>query len=1002
MDIYRNDEMWNADCRIWMFVFVIVCLYFTFVNTSKPDGEYILSAPKIYTAFSGDLSINYTTPSKVSLPNAYIRIVAITGGKRIDITTRPLEMGKSIGQIKITCGVIEFSAVHTVELHMFFGGPMLNLTSFNVTWPKFYLSLPPTHIAQTKPVTLLYTSEAICKSPTKRHSFFIDLKYTKHEDTMQQTQQLPNLIFRTKESKQFVNIDIPVGNVNFTCESFDAAGRYIAILRNDFDDSHVVAQSNLLDVQWSTSYKIDIFSASVHPCDFPLSVKYMQPTCPGSNDQLRMYYLRRTLTGSPAVPLERIYVTEKPALKNQSSVLFPCSLFNAAAVGYCFVYVNMASDGSVTEQDDYCISNHPDTVLPIDGDWSSWSQWGPCSVSCSTGKQSRGRTCTDPTPAHGGKFCDGYPIEWRPCYTPCPDIVPDTPLNQIKIKGKCACGCTLSDSTGDIIGTGRCKGLSEWTISAAEGHVIILTFQYFNLLIDEQWIKIRDGKPSSDLLAQSYGFIKVTKVISSANKLLIQFMTRYNASIPPFYHRRLASSDASDIEHPSHFLYSYGFIASYITEVDNSTVLVIPMKSVEESSIWQSTVTIAGISLCVTIVIIMTSLAIYHRCFYRKKHKYAMAAHEETPTHIPKSTSMHSTPSHHSALSGVEIDYDMERPLTGTGTKKDSAGRTSRGSSISSTRSNGRKVKVKATVEKSPKPATKQYSPMPSPHIHAIKDDLSDKQSLFNTSPLLNRKPRSPKIHPSPRFKHAPISSKVKTPTSPSDTKYDLLIKRRRSKSEKTEKDIEERVVPGSDDTPVVDEKAFTTAKSPDSYETVTPTESKHLCVHIDNGLQTKDIPLISIAKQEETRNPASGASDESSSPDNNEKTTSFIAEKRPSRPTSLTDIHKRFPSASSVSSEKRRKFGERNKGLPQPDGESPKSSLTQSSKTSTPKSVHSSKSKLTLSPTRSIASENLEMEYDDFIDYDDPLSYFDPEELEKLKWKGVEKISPKVKEEDD
>jgi hypothetical protein len=38
-----------------------------------------------------------------------------------------------------------------------------------------------------------------------------------------------------------------------------------------------------------------------------------------------------------------------------------------------------------------------------------------------------------------------------------------------------------------------------------------------------------------------------------------------------------------------------------------------------------------------------------------------MAGHEETPTHIAKSTSMHSTPSHHSALSGVEIDYDMER-----------------------------------------------------------------------------------------------------------------------------------------------------------------------------------------------------------------------------------------------------------------------------------------------------------------------------------------------------
>jgi hypothetical protein len=373
-----------------------------------------------------------------------------------------------------------------------------------------------------------------------------------------------------------------------------------------------------------------------------------------------------------------------------------------------------------------------------------------------------------------------------------------------------------------------------------------------------------------------------------------------------------------------------------------------------------------------------------------------MAGHEETPTHIAKSTSMHSTPSHHSALSGVEIDYDMERPLTGGSRKKENGGRVSRGSSISSTKSNGRKIKVKATVENSPKPPSKQYSPMPSPHVHAIKGDSSDKQSLFNTSPLLNRKPRSPKIHPSPRFKH---SSKVRTPTSPSDTKYDLLIKRRRSKSDKIEKEIEERIIPGSDNTPIVDEKVFIAAKSPDSQDTITPTESKQMSV--DNS-KTTDIPLVSISKEEETRNPASGASDESSSPDNNDQTTSFIATKRPSRPTSLSDIHDKFPSSSSVSSDKRRKYCDRNKSLPQPDGESPKSSLTQSSKTSTPKSVHGSKSKLTLSPTRSIASDNLEMEYDDFIDYDDPLSYFDPEELEKLKWKGVEKISPKTKDEED
>lgn len=444
--------------------------------------------------------------------------------------------------------------------------------------------------------------------------------------------------------------------------------------------------------------------------------------------------------------------------------------------------------------------------------------------------------------------------------------------------------------------------------------------------------------------------------------------------------------------------------AFFHISVDNSSIVfgTIPLTSKTESSIWESTVTIAGISLCLTVIIILTALAIYHRFCYRKKHKYKMAAHEETPTHIAKSTSMHSTPSHHSALSGgVEIDCDMERPLTGNSNKKNSGGRVSRGSSISSNRSNDRKVKVLATVECSPKLKPKQYSPLPSPKIKTVKGDESDKSSLFNTSPLLNRKPRSPKIHPSPRLKNFKDKVKVKTPTSP-DSKYDLLIKRRRSKGDKVDKDIEERIVPGSDNTPVIDEKTFESVKSPDSRETLTPTNAKPPSVPDDKKCsETVDIPLVTLAKGEETRNPASGASDESS-PDNNEKTTSFTSVKRPPRPTSLNEIHKKFPSSTSVSSDKKRRFGDRNKGLPQPDGESPKSSMTQSSKHSTPKSVHSSNSKLTLSPTRSITSDNLEMEYDDFIDYDDPLSYFDPEELEKLNWKGVEKISPKIKEEED
>lgn len=61
--------------------------------------------------------------------------------------------------------------------------------------------------------------------------------------------------------------------------------------------------------------------------------------------------------------------------------------------------------------------------IPIDGGWGRWSPWGSCSVTCGTGKVSRSRLCNNPTPLHGGRFCEGEPIEWKPCFNSCPGSV---------------------------------------------------------------------------------------------------------------------------------------------------------------------------------------------------------------------------------------------------------------------------------------------------------------------------------------------------------------------------------------------------------------------------------------------------------------------------------------------------------------------------------------------------------------------------------------------------
>ena len=60
-------------------------------------------------------------------------------------------------------------------------------------------------------------------------------------------------------------------------------------------------------------------------------------------------------------------------------------------------------------------STRPVRIVVVDGAWSDWSSWSPCSSSCGEGQETRTRTCTNPAPAHGGKDCPGEAKETRAC-----------------------------------------------------------------------------------------------------------------------------------------------------------------------------------------------------------------------------------------------------------------------------------------------------------------------------------------------------------------------------------------------------------------------------------------------------------------------------------------------------------------------------------------------------------------------------------------------------------
>ena len=59
--------------------------------------------------------------------------------------------------------------------------------------------------------------------------------------------------------------------------------------------------------------------------------------------------------------------------------------------------------------------------ISVNGGFSNWSEWSPCTPTCGGGTQNRTRDCTNPPPANGGANCTGAVAEARNCNaTDCP------------------------------------------------------------------------------------------------------------------------------------------------------------------------------------------------------------------------------------------------------------------------------------------------------------------------------------------------------------------------------------------------------------------------------------------------------------------------------------------------------------------------------------------------------------------------------------------------------
>uniref|UniRef100_A0AAQ6AKF2 Thrombospondin 2b n=1 Tax=Amphiprion ocellaris TaxID=80972 RepID=A0AAQ6AKF2_AMPOC len=95
------------------------------------------------------------------------------------------------------------------------------------------------------------------------------------------------------------------------------------------------------------------------------------------------------------------------------------------------------------------------TLCPIAGGWTTWTEWSLCSDSCGGGLMSRQRECLNPAPQNGGKPCAGDAVDYEACNKqPCP-------LDMCVLSNPCFPGVECTSKSDGSWECGRCPlGLS--------------------------------------------------------------------------------------------------------------------------------------------------------------------------------------------------------------------------------------------------------------------------------------------------------------------------------------------------------------------------------------------------------------------------------------------------------------------------------------------------------------------------------------------------------------
>ncbi|KAK7933456.1 hypothetical protein WMY93_004352 [Mugilogobius chulae] len=114
--------------------------------------------------------------------------------------------------------------------------------------------------------------------------------------------------------------------------------------------------------------------------------------------------------GDPS-PVLRWFRDAKPLLRS----LRMQTLLNGSLIIYSITAADEGEYQCVAESEAGTAERTISLKVQINGGYSNWEEWGPCSSTCGQGFQERIRLCNNPEPANGGRSCSGPSIDSRKC-----------------------------------------------------------------------------------------------------------------------------------------------------------------------------------------------------------------------------------------------------------------------------------------------------------------------------------------------------------------------------------------------------------------------------------------------------------------------------------------------------------------------------------------------------------------------------------------------------------